>query len=137
MTVACKLDEKKAYRRPTCFHLNRRRLGRRWIGSCSVLYNSGKFQHLEAQMALQLTGNDPLANGSNSVTRITLSVARGGTTFAGGTVTSSYPCRTRLVCQLASGRDELTSFSSLRVPIGSIYLLPNCESTPPPPPMFE
>ena len=52
---------------------------------------------LVSQVALRLTGNDLLANGSNSATGISLSVRRGGTTFAGGKITSSYPCRAQLV----------------------------------------
>lgn len=38
---------KKPYRRPTYFRLNRRQSGKRWIGSYSVQYNSGKSQRLE------------------------------------------------------------------------------------------
>ena len=39
---------------------------------------------------LDRTGNDPFAKGSSSDTSIKRSDARGGTTLAGGTVTSSY-----------------------------------------------
>ncbi len=42
--------------------------------------------------AVKRTWNEPLANGSSSDTAMSRSEARGGTAFAGGTVTSSYSC---------------------------------------------
>ena len=116
---------KKSYRKPTYFRSNRRQSGRLWIGSCSNLYNSGKSQHSKVPTTfaahrerssgqrVQLSHLDqPFScTGRNNRRRrhsnLFISLGR------------------HLVCQLLSGKGRLTSFSSLSVPIGSMYLFPN------------
>lgn len=78
-------------RKPACSRLIDKQYDTQWIVFCSETCSpvTTKMSPRPAGLPKTLTGKEPLASVSSSVTDIKRSLARGGTIFAGGIVTSS------------------------------------------------